>query len=936
MKKLRNLFLSYIMAGVALVASAQQSAPTVPIDPAIRIGKLDNGLTYYIRHNEEPKERASFYIIQNVGAILEEDDQNGLAHFLEHMAFNGTQNFPGKGIINTLEKHGVAFGRNINAYTSLDETIYNLSDVPVTQVGLVDTCLLVLHDWSHYLLLTDNEIDLERGVISEEWRTRRNASFRMQKTIMPVMFKGSRYADRDIIGDLDIIKSFNYETLRKYYQQWYRTDLQAIAVVGDIDVDQVEAKIKSMFGSIPSLKDPSIRPAVEIPPHKDTYFVKASDPEATNYSVAVYYLLKGIAPEKKDLNYYRDQLAISLFNRILSDRIAELLQKGEPPFIQGAIMYGKFVRGYNRMFITVSAKPNKMDEALRAIYTEAVRLNRYGITPTELDRAKSNLLTQTENLWKQKDKISNDQYVDAISQHFLENEPLESMDAQWELTRQLLPSISADELSGKAKQWLNEENRVIVVTGPEGGNVKLLSETETLAIIDEIAKSAIKPYEDTKVASSLIDKELKGSPVISTRQLPEYNAVEWKLANNAKIIYRFADYQKDNVLFQAISPGGMSLYEPSQLPSAMLISEFTGNFGAGTFDATTLKKMLTGKNVNLRPQLSEINETFSGTSSPKDFETMLQLLYLKFQEPRFDKEAYEALKTRYVGLIANMAKNPQKIMSDSLQMILTCHSPRTKLVTPEFFNEVSLDKMEKIYRERFSDAGDFTFFVVGNIADSIAKPLVGKYIGSLTDLPSSEKWRDNNDQFPHGMTSREIKIPLETKKATVIMVFNEKMPWSPEDNMKMSVIRDVLNLRFTEEIREKEGGTYGVSVAAQNDKFPKEEKTLQLSFDTDTAKAEHLKPIIFKIIERIKSSGPTAEDLDKVVKNLLKDREQAKPNNSYWMNMLTSYYRYNLNLDKPENFENILKSLTVKDVQKFAKKFFKKADVVDLVFTPKK
>jgi len=283
-----------------------------------------------------------------------------------------------------------------------------------------------------------------------------------------------------------------------------------------------------------------------------------------------------------------------------------------------------------------------------------------------------------------------------------------------------------------------------------------------------------------------------------------------------------------------------------------------------------------------------------------------------------------------------MAKNPQKIMSDSLQMILTCHSPRTKLVTPEFFNEVSLDKMEKIYRERFSDAGDFTFFVVGNIADSIAKPLVGKYIGSLTDLPSSEKWRDNNDQFPHGMTSREIKIPLETKKATVIMVFNEKMPWSPEDNMKMSVIRDVLNLRFTEEIREKEGGTYGVSVAAQNDKFPKEEKTLQLSFDTDTAKAEHLKPIIFKIIERIKSSGPTAEDLDKVVKNLLKDREQAKPNNSYWMNMLTSYYRYNLNLDKPENFENILKSLTVKDVQKFAKKFFKKADVVDLVFTPKK
>jgi zinc protease len=935
MKNLRNLFLSNILAGVALVVSAQQSAQPVPIDPAIRIGKLENGLTYYIRHNEEPKERASFYIIQNVGAILEEDDQNGLAHFLEHMAFNGTQNFPGKGIINTLEKHGVAFGKNINAYTAHDETIYNLSDVPVTNQGVMDTCLLVLHDWSHYLLLLDKEIDLERGVISEEWRTRRNAAFRMQKTIQQVMFKGSRYANRDVIGDLDVIKSFNYETLRKYYQKWYRTDLQAIAVVGDIDVDQMETKIKALFGPIPMEKNPAIRPVVEIPSHKDNYFVQATDPEATNYSVAIFNLFKGVAPEKKDLNYYRDQLAISLFNRIVSDRIAELLQKGQPPFIQGAIMVGNFVRGYDRLFITASAKPNKLDEALRAIYTEAVKLNRFGISRSELERAKSNLLTQTETLWKQKDKISNDQYIDAISRHFLDNEPLESIDTQWELTRQLLPSISPEELSFKAQQWLKAENRVIAVTGPEGNNVKLLNETETLAIIDNVTRSDVKPYEDTNVASSLIEKELKGSPVISTRQLPEFNAVEWILANNAKVIFRFADFQKDNVLFQGISPGGMSLYEPAQLPSAMLISEFTGNFGAGTFDATTLKKMLTGKNVNLRPQLAEINEAFTGSSSPKDFETLLQLLYLKFQEPRFDREAFDALKSRYMAMIVNMAKNPQKIMSDSLQMILTCHSPRTKLVTPEFFNEISLEKMEKIYRERFSDAGDFTFFVVGNIADSIAKPLVEKYIGSLTDLPSSENWKDNNDQFPHGMTSREIKIPLETKKATVIVVFNSKMPWTPEDNMKMSVIRDVLNLRYTEEIREKEGGTYGVNVAVQNDKFPKEEKTLQLSFDTDTAKAEHLKPIIFKVIEKIKSSGPTAEDLDKVVKNLLKDREQGKPNNSYWMNMLTGYYRFNLNLDKPENFENILKSMTVKDVQKFAKKFFKKADVVDLVFSPK-
>jgi zinc protease len=412
--------------------------------------------------------------------------------------------------------------------------------------------------------------------------------------------------------------------------------------------------------------------------------------------------------------------------------------------------------------------------------------------------------------------------------------------------------------------------------------------------------------------------------------LPDFNAVEWTLGNNARVVYRFADYQKDNVLFQGISPGGVSLFGPDMLPSAMMIPEFSANFGVGKFDATTLRKMLTGKNVNLRPELGELNEAFTGASSPKDFETLLQLLYLKFQEPRFDREAFEALKTRYIALIKNMEKNPQKIMSDSLQLILTSHNPRTILVTPAFFDKVTFDKMEKIYRDRFSDAGDFTFFIVGNVTDSVAKPMVEKYIGSLTDLPRI----DNNEKFPEGKTVREIKIPLQTKKATIVIAYDHKLPWTPEDNMKLSVIRDLLTLRYTDEIREKEGGTYGVNVATQSNKFPEEEKSLQLNFDTDTAKAANLKPIIFREIEKLQESGPTQEDLGKVVQNQLKDREQAKPNNGYWMNMLTGYYRYNVNFDRPENFENILKALTVKDVQKYAKKFFSKADLVDIVFKP--
>ncbi len=915
---------------------AQQGIPPVPVDPDIRIGKLENGLTYYIRHNQEPKERASFYIIQNVGAILEEDDQNGLAHFLEHMAFNGTTNFPGKGIINTLQRYGVAFGRNINAYTAQSETVYNLSDVPSTNEGLIDTCLLVLHDWSDFLLLTDEEIELERGVISEEWRTRRNAAFRMQKKLYPAIFKGSKYADRDVIGDLEVIKTFDPETLRKFYKEWYRTDLQAIAVVGDVNVDMIERKIKDRFSSIPAEKNPPERSFYELPEHGETLFAVATDPESTSFGVNILIKHKGATPQEKNLGYYRDQMIRNLFNRIMSDRISELLQKGQPPFIAGNISYRKFVRGYDMMGISVNAHPNRMAEGLRALYTEARRVYLYGITETELERAKSNMLTQTENLWKQKDKIKNDQYLDAITDHFLENETLESIDFQWNATQQLLPTISAADLSAKAKKWIVPENRVITVMGPDGLDVTLLGEAEALAILKEVDESDIAPYEDAVVATSLIEKELKGSPIVKTEQMPLLNAVKWTLANNATVIFRFADFQKDNVLFQGISPGGNSLFEIDMLPSAMILSDFVGNFGTGSFDATTLKKMLSGKNVNLNPNLGELTEVFAGSSSPRDFETLLQLLYLKFEEPRFDQEAYDALKSRYVAMIANMNKNPQKVMSDSLQLILSGHHPRTILLSPEFFEKISLEQMKQIYLDRYSDAGDFTFFIVGNLEENVVKPLVEKYIGSLTDQPRSETWKNHQIELPKGKTSREIFIPLQTEKANVMVVMGKDAEWSPESNLKLSVVRDVLKLRYTEEIREKEGGTYSVSVVAQSEKFPESEKILQVNFDTDPEKADRLKSIVFREIDKLVKNGPTAEDLDKVVKNLLKDREQAKPNNGYWMGTLTNFYRYGVNFDLPGNYEDILKNLTVKDMKKFAGKFFKKTDQVEVVFKPLK
>jgi zinc protease len=482
---------------------------------------------------------------------------------------------------------------------------------------------------------------------------------------------------------------------------------------------------------------------------------------------------------------------------------------------------------------------------------------------------------------------------------------------------------------------MTPENRVIVVMGPDKAEAKHLSEEAAKSIISEIEKSQIEPYVDAVVSTNLIKNELKGSKVKSTKQLPEFNAVEWTLGNDTKVVFRQADYEKDQVSLIALSNGGSSKVNNDKVASAMMLNQFMGSFGVGEYDATALKKALAGKKVGLNVSLSDLNETFSGSATPKDFETMVQLLYLQFENPRFDKEAYEAMLGRLKAYVANMANNPQKIMGDSLALIMTGKNPRTKLITPELFNEISLEQIEGIYKDRFIDAGDFTYFIVGNIDEATAKTMAEKYIGSLTNLPRKETWTDRNVEGPKGKTTREIEIPMETKKATVIVNFDAKMDFTPEQNLLLSVFRDILNFRYTEEIREKEGGTYGVRVSTNSSKFPKAEKSLNLMFDTDPEKAQNLKTIVYQEIDKIAQNGPTAVDLDKAVKNLLKNREQSKLHNNYWMQALNTFYTYSYNPATDENYENILQKMTIADVQKFVKSLTSKADVVDLIFKAK-
>ncbi|NQU87831.1 MAG: insulinase family protein, partial [Mariniphaga sp.] len=694
-------------------------------------------------------------------------------------------------------------------------------------------------------------------------------------------------------------------------------------------------KIKELFSKIPAIKNAQERPFFEIPEHDNTRFILATDEEASQFSIAIYIKHKAESSENKNLNFLREKFIASLYNSMMNQRISELLQKGEPPFIMGSVGFGSLLRGYDMAYISATANPNEEDKALRAVYNEAIRLKKHGFVQSEFERAKTNLLTSMESFYKQRDKISNDRYIAGIQEHFLTNKPLTSAEFDWEFGQKVLETISVEEISAKAKEWITDKNRVVIVQGPKSDDAIHLSQEEALAILYEVENSEIDPFEDMEQVSSLIDEDLPGSEIISTKKLDEFNAVEWTLANNAKVVYRHADYEKDNVALNAYSPGGSSIFEDDQIAAVTLFSPFISSFGVGNFDAITLNKLLTGKKVSIGIGISGLNETISGSSTPKDFETMMQLLYLQFEHPRFDNEAYGALAARYKAYLANMENDPQKIMSDSLSMILSDYNPRTLLINSGIVDKMSFSQLEEMFYNRFIDAGDFTFFIVGNIGEDTVREMAQKYIGSLRDDPREENWIDRKVRGPKGKTIKEIEVPLKTEKANVFVNFSKKMKYTAKNNLQLTILQEILKLRYTEEIREKEGGSYGVSVSGSSSHFPVENKTLKINFDTDPEKASHLKTIVFSEIDKIIENGPTSIDLNKVVENLKKNREQSMQHNSYWMNTIYRYYLHGINSNNPENFDEILDNLTLNDIQNFTGKFINSADIVDVTFVPK-
>jgi zinc protease len=933
---MNKIILALLIALFALQGFSQKTydkGSEVPLDEKVVYGKLSNGMTYYIRNNEVPKDRAEFYIVHNVGAILENPDQNGLAHFTEHMAFNGTKNFPDKGILDFMELNGVAFGHNVNAFTSHDVTAYMLSKVPTVREGLIDTSLLILHDWSSYISMEEEEIDAERGVIHEEWRTRRTADFRLRKKTANALFNGSKYVEHDVIGDIDVIDNHEYETIRSFYYDWYRPDLQALIIIGDVDPLEIEKKIKEVFSTIPKRDNPKERYVVDIPNNEEPLIAVATDPEASRITVQLIYKHDVVQAEDKNMNYYKNSIASSLYRIMFNNRLNELTQAEHPPFVIAYNFYGDIVRTKAAYYTMGIANPGEIDLTLETLLIENKRVKEFGFTESELERAKAELLMNLESSYKEREKTESQDYVWTYFSHFLTGEPAPGIEFQYEYTKKMLPQIKLIHVNELAKKRITDENMVVTVTGPEIEEEVLFTEDNVKQIIKEVKNVEIEAYTDNVSDQPLIKNLPESSKIVSEKT--EDGITEIKYENGVTVVVKPTDFKDDEILMTAYSMGGYSLVADDDLPSAMMASTIISMSGLGEFTNIELQKMLSGKNVSVRPYIDKNDEGISGNSSPADFETLLQLTHLYFTAPRKDEQAYSAYMQRIKSFIENKSLDPNAKFRDSVAVITSDYHPRVQPFNTELLNKVNFETLYGIYTDRFSGIDDFVFVFVGNIDAENSKELFNKYLSSIPKNSRTENFKDNNISTPDKVVKKQINFELEVEKSTVYVNFSGAYEYTPVNNLQLAALKYILDLRYIETIREEEGGTYGVRVSMSKSHFPKETYQFTFMFDCDPEKSEHLNSIIYREIEKLKNEGPSETDFQKTIEYLKKTRQEDLRENSFWQSALIKKYYHGYDPTDKENFDDIINSLTIESLQKAAKTFFNNERYVKIVMMPK-
>ena len=935
-------FLAVVSLGVAtfsgvtpLRAQAPQSIPALPLDTAVRMGKLPNGLSYFIRHNAEPQARAEFYIVQRVGSMQEEDSQRGLAHFLEHIAFNGTKHFPGKGIDHFLEGIGASFGSNINAYTSFDETVYTLMNIPVPRKSVVDSCILILHDWSNSLSLEDKEIDAERGVIEEEWRSRDSGDARNQERLLELTFPGNKYGQRMPIGKMDIVRNFPYQVLRDYYKKWYRPDQQALVIVGDINVDEVEASIKRLFADIPAPVGAAERVYVPVENNDKPIVAIASDPEATQNLLSITYKQEVTPPEiRASILGVATNYVKHMITAMANERFGDITQKPNAPFLGASMDIGplfglaktKDATGFGAAF-----KEGAWEPALKALTAEMVRIKKYGFNKSEYERARKDYLVNVKKLYNERNKRKNKAWAEEYVSYFTDGGTLMDIPSYYDLISKMSEQITLEQINGALAELLTEDNLVLMLSSVKKDGVKIPTEAEFLAAYETGIRQQVEPLKEAVSDQKLLDKLPMKGKVVKVLKDQKYGSTVWTLSNGVRVVLKKTDYKEDEILMSAQRGGGILSMTASPLDKK-LVNQLSDLGGLGKFDVTALGKALAGRIASVSTNVSNLYDDISGSSSKEDLETMLQLLYLSITAPRADQEAFKTWQEQTLAGLQAAKANPLSSLGDSVSRLLYPKNPERYPLTEAEVKEANYQRVLKLHHSHFATAEGFTYYFVGNIDEATLRPLVERYIASLP-VKKGVQHKAPYDKAVREIPGTHTKVySKEMATPTGIAVNSLSVPTTSSHKgiLIASTLSSILDQLYTKTIREDEGGTYGVSANVSLGRYPQPYYSMTVQFQTEPSKVEKLNALVFHGLEDIAKNGPSQDYFDKAIKNMEKEHSESLRRNGYWLSQLHHYYGQGLDL--VTDFDQVRKSITPAEVQALAKQLIEAKNRITIYF----
>ena len=934
---LKKLFVASLLLVTATTTSMAQEMPSIPVDPDVKIGKLDNGLTYYIRHNAWPEQRAEFYIAQRVGSIQENDEQRGLAHFLEHMCFNGTENFKGNDIIKWCETIGVKFGRDLNAYTSIDQTVYNISNVPTTREGIVDSCLLILHDWADGLLLEAGEIDKERGVIHEEWRMRTTATMRMLERDLPRLYPNSKYGHRMPIGLMEIIDNFKPEVLRAYYEKWYRPDNQAIIVVGDVDVDKVEQKIKNLFAPIKMPQNPAPVVAEAVPDNKEAIFVVDKDKEM-QYSIVQLMFKSDPVPDevKGNMQYLVIDYLKDACIGMLNDRLTELAQKADCPYLQGGVDYDQYLLSKTKDAFNISILPKEgqTEAALKAAFIEARRAAQFGFTATEYQRYKQNFISQLDKQYSNKEKRYNSQFVNEYVKNYLDNEPIPGLDDYYQVMKQLAPMLPLETVNEVMKSFFEDKdsNMVVLNMNQEKEGAVYPTEASLKKAIDEARATQVEAYVDNVKNEPLITKMPKAGKIVKEVASKKFDYKELTLSNGAKVILKHTDLKKDQVILASEGFGGSSLYGEKDFANIKMFDDAIEASGLGNFSHTELEKAMAGKIASASMALGRDRANITGSSTPNDVEAMLQLVYLYFTNINKDQESYDNMMKTTELMLKNKLLQPEAVFSDSLTLTVQNHSKRFAPLTMDDLEKVSYDRILEMAKEQTSNAAAYTFTIIGNYDEANIRPLIEQYLASLPAQKKVVKGKDVDETFK-GEVINDFKRKMETPKAIAVMVWaNTQMKYTLDNIIRADMVGQILSMIYTEKIREEASAAYSVLAQAglSRDDY-RTTGTVLVYCPMKPEKGDVATKIMLDEVNNMAKSVD-AEKLNKVKEYMLKNVDDQAKTNNYWIRVIGRLRDYGV--DVHTDYKKVVEAQTPEAISAFMQEFLKPGNRAEIIMLP--